>query len=68
MGKYDQVIRTRQAESFLKRINQVDALIEIECGHDFFKESNLFRLKEAIHIKKGTRGCLLTYNQIILYY
>jgi pimeloyl-ACP methyl ester carboxylesterase len=50
MGKYDQVIRTRQAVRFLNEIGFPEALIEIECGHDFFKESNLFRLKEAIHI------------------
>ena len=37
MGKYDQVIRTLQAESFLKKISQQDALIVIECGH-----ANLF--------------------------
>ena len=48
MGKYDQVIRTRQAESFLKRINQLDALIEIECGHDFFKEENISILRPHI--------------------
>ena len=50
MGKYDQVIRTRQAESFLKRINQVDALIEIECGHDFFKEENITLLSPYVII------------------
>lgn len=50
MGKYDQVIRTRQAIHFLNHLNRPEALKEIECGHDFFKESNLFRLKEAIHI------------------
>ena len=50
MGKYDQVIRTRQAELFLKRINQLDALIEIECGHDFFKEENIALLSPHIKI------------------
>jgi pimeloyl-ACP methyl ester carboxylesterase len=50
MGKYDQVIRTRQAESFLKRINQVDALIEIECGHDFFKKENLKLLSDVLKL------------------
>lgn len=50
MGKYDQVIRTRQAESFLKKINQQDALIEIECGHDFFKEENISLLSPHIKI------------------
>jgi len=49
-GKYDQVIRTRQAESFLKRINQVDALIEIQCGHDFFKKENLKLLSDVLKL------------------
>ena len=50
MGKYDQVIRTRQAESFLKKISQQDALIVIECGHDFFKEENIALLSPHIKI------------------
>lgn len=50
MGKYDQVIRTRQAVQFLKRLGFAEALIVIECGHDFFKEGNHFRLNEAIKI------------------
>jgi hypothetical protein len=50
MGKYDQVIRTQQASQFLEQLGFPEALIEIECGHDFFKESNLFRLKKAINI------------------
>jgi hypothetical protein len=50
MGKYDQVIRTRQAESFLKKINQQDALIEIECGHDFFRQENIALLSPHIKI------------------
>ncbi|MBL6659944.1 MAG: alpha/beta fold hydrolase [Crocinitomicaceae bacterium] len=50
MGKYDQVIRTQQAVYFLKQLGFPKALIEIECGHDFFKEGNLFRLNKAIKI------------------
>lgn len=50
MGKYDQVIRTQQAVQFLKQLGFSEALIEIECGHDFFKEGNHFRLNEAIKI------------------
>ena len=50
MGKYDQVIRTQQAVQFLNQIGFPDALIEIECGHDFFKKENLFRLNKAIKI------------------
>ena len=50
MGKYDQVIRTKQANQFLEQLGFPEALIEIECGHDFFKDSNLSRLKKAINI------------------
>ena len=50
MGKYDQVIRTRQAELFLKKINQLETLIEIECGHNFFKEENIALLSPHIKI------------------
>ena len=50
MGKYDQVIRTRQAESFLKKISQQDALIVIECGHDFFRQENISLLMPHIKI------------------
>ena len=50
MGKYDQVIRTQQAIDFLEKLGYPQALIEIECGHDFFKKSNLLRLKDAIKI------------------
>ena len=50
MGKYDQVIRAQQAIYFLKHLDFTEALIEIECGHDFFKEGNHFRLNEAIKI------------------
>ena len=50
MGRYDQVIRTQQAESFLKRINQLEGLIEIECGHDFFRQENISLLMPHIKI------------------
>lgn len=50
MGKYDQIIRTRQAVEFLNQIDLPEALIEIECGHDFFKKNNLLRLNKAIKI------------------
>ena len=54
MGRYDQVIRTKQARLFLKKINQPDALIEIECGHNFFKQENISLLMPHIQIKKDT--------------
>ena len=50
MGKYDQVIRTRQAEAFLYKVEKPEALIEIDCGHDFFKEQNHQRLSKVITI------------------
>ena len=53
MGKYDQVIRTKQAESFLNKINQANGLIEVDCGHDFFRQENIGLLKSCIEIKKA---------------
>ena len=50
MGKYDQVIRTRQAVKFLNNIGFPEALIEIECGHDFFKEENISLLSPYVII------------------
>lgn len=37
MGKYDQVIRTKQAKIFFKNAGLPENIIEIENGHDFFK-------------------------------
>ena len=37
MGKYDQVIRTKQAKLFFKNAGLPENIIEIENGHDFFK-------------------------------
>ena len=48
MGRYDQVIRTQQAELFLKRINQENALIELQCGHDFFAEKNKSLIEKTL--------------------
>jgi len=50
MGKYDQVIRTGQAVKFLIKLNRPESLIEIECGHDFFKEKNIPLLESHIKI------------------
>lgn len=41
MGKYDQVIRTKQAKLFLKNAGLPENIIEIESGHDFFKPSSV---------------------------
>ena len=50
MGRYDQVIRTKQAVRFLKRIEQEKALIEVDCGHDFFGENFKEKLERIIQI------------------
>ena len=41
MGKYDQVIRTKQAEIFLEKAALPEHVVEIENGHDFFKASSI---------------------------
>lgn len=41
MGKYDQVIRPKQAKLFLKNANLPLKIVEIENGHDFFKASSI---------------------------
>lgn len=41
MGKYDQVIRPKQALLFLKNSGLPQAIVEIENGHDFFKPSSI---------------------------
>lgn len=43
MGKYDQVIRPQQALLFLKNAGLPQEIIEIENGHDFFKEKSIER-------------------------
>lgn len=41
MGKYDQVIRTKQAKLFFKNAGLPENIIEIESGHDFFKPTSV---------------------------
>lgn len=41
MGKYDQVIRPKQAYLFLKNAKLPNCVVEIENGHDFFKTSSI---------------------------
>ena len=41
MGKYDQVIRTKQAKLFFKNAGLPENIIEIESGHDFFKPASV---------------------------
>ncbi len=41
MGKYDQVIRPQQALLFLKNAGLPEEIVEVENGHDFFKEKSI---------------------------
>lgn len=41
MGKYDQVIRPKQAENFVKRCGLKGHIAIIDSGHNFFKESTI---------------------------
>ena len=41
MGKYDQVIRPKQAESFISRCGLVNSIAVIDSGHNFFKERTI---------------------------
>ncbi len=41
MGKYDQVIRIKQAKRFFKNAGLRENIVEIESGHDFFKPATI---------------------------
>lgn len=41
MGKYDQVIRPQQALLFLKNARLPEEIIQVENGHDFFKQKSI---------------------------
>lgn len=44
MGEFDKIIRPSQAYRFIKKCKLNESVIEIKCGHDFFKKEtiNLF--------------------------
>jgi pimeloyl-ACP methyl ester carboxylesterase len=51
MGKHDQIITVASARKFLTAINRTDALIVLDCGHDFYREDALAMVKETIKFK-----------------
>jgi pimeloyl-ACP methyl ester carboxylesterase len=48
MGKFDQVIRPKQAYRFAKRLGISNCVIEIENGHNFFKKSAIGRFEKLL--------------------
>lgn len=50
MGTYDQVIRPLQAYAFTKRIRQSKSVVEIPCGHNFFKKENIEKFKDLLFV------------------
>lgn len=53
MGKYDQVIRPKQAEIFLNRTRIKTKIVIIENGHDFFKPSSVEKFREILLIYRN---------------
>ena len=45
MGKFDKIIRPTQAHRFTKKCKLKNAVIVIECGHDFFKNKTIEKFK-----------------------
>ncbi|MAO32496.1 MAG: hypothetical protein CL824_03225 [Crocinitomicaceae bacterium] len=45
MGEFDKIIRPSQAYRFIKKCKLKESVMEIKCGHDFFKKEtvNLFK-------------------------
>ena len=48
MGKFDQVIRPKQAYRFAKKLGISNCVIEIENGHNFFKKSAIIRFEKLL--------------------
>lgn len=48
MGKFDQVIRPKQAYRFAKKLGVSNCVIEIENGHNFFKKSAIARFEKLL--------------------
>lgn len=55
MGKYDQVIRPKQAYLFLKNANLPNCVVEIENGHDFFKPSSIAKFRPFLPFLKNEK-------------
>lgn len=52
MGKFDQVIRPRMAYAFEKKCGLENTVVEIENGHNFFKESAIPRFVHLLPFMK----------------
>lgn len=51
MGKHDQIITVKSGKKFLKAIHRKDALITLDCGHDFFREDAQEKVNASIILK-----------------
>ena len=51
MGKYDKIIRPIQALRYAKKSGLINCVIQIECGHDFFKKENIDLFKPNLLIQ-----------------
>jgi pimeloyl-ACP methyl ester carboxylesterase len=48
MGRHDQIITVASGKKFLSGLNREDALIVVDCGHDFYREEALEKVKKEI--------------------
>lgn len=48
MGKNDQIITVSSGKKFLEKIGRKDALVVVDCGHDFFREEALKKIENEI--------------------
>jgi len=53
MGKYDQVIRPKQAYQFVKKLEMNKCVVVIENGHNFFKKSAIGRFENLLPFNKN---------------
>ena len=48
MGKFDQVIRPKQAYRFAEKLGVQNCVVEVENGHNFFKKSAIARFEKLL--------------------
>lgn len=48
MGKHDQIITVASGKKFLSEIDRPEALIVLDCGHDFYREDALKKVEREI--------------------
>lgn len=48
MGQHDQIITVKSAKKFLDQLNRPDALVVLNCGHDFFREEAIGLVEKEI--------------------